>query len=127
MKYFFSALIICSFTNIAWAEKCMGQEERECLKQKKAALELEIDKIDARLKILDKPHLPQTQDSSDFWLSLDLGIDVIGGAYGGVGVSLPLGPIYASPGIWFGRTYDKGADMEMGYYLSLGYSWMLYE
>lgn len=52
--------------------------------------------------------------------SLDVGLDVAPNIYPSVGISTPVwedSPVWLSAGIW------SGIVAEIGYYITLGYSW----
>lgn len=55
--------------------------------------------------------------------TIDVGADFSQGFYQSAGVSYPVGPIWASAGLWGGWTF--GGERAWGPYLTLGYSWSL--
>jgi len=58
-------------------------------------------------------------------VSLDVGAEIQDGFYSSLGVSFPVGPVYLSGGYWGG--VDWLGDFYQGYYLSTGWSWMLFD
>ena len=66
---------------------------------------------------------PKLSLTNDFWVSVDFGIDVAEGLYPSLGVSFPVGPVFVSPGVWYGSEYRALDQPAWGWYLSIGYSW----
>lgn len=100
----------------AWSAPCDGASNRKaCLEREKARLEYELSRVEEELEKAD-----------EFWLSLDLGLDVVDGLYASVGISFPLGPLYISPGLWAGSAYDEHS-LDWGWFVTLGYSFTLVE
>ena len=55
-------------------------------------------------------------------MSVDLGADVYPGVYPSLGVSVPVGPVWLSTGVWAGWDYASG-DRAYGPYVTVGWSW----
>jgi hypothetical protein len=55
-------------------------------------------------------------------MSVDLGVDVYDGVYPSAGVSVPVGPVWLSTGLWTGWDYANG-DHAWGPYVTAGWSW----
>jgi hypothetical protein len=117
--------LMCLMVGTVWATPCSeSTDRRSCLVEELKDLQAQVKYVEAELNTL----APTKSLSSDLWLSLDLGIDVISGLYTSVGISVPIGPLTFSPGVWFGSTYDNlKASPERGWYLTVGYSWTLWE
>jgi len=116
--------VVSLLSGTAWSAPCA--DVRSCL-ERKEELTYELALVDLTLKTLETT--TEVVDTSDsFWVSLDLGLDIADGLYASVGLTVPLGPVYLSPGVWFGSAYGElEAIPELGLYLSIGRSWMLLE
>lgn len=127
-----SALILLMGT--AWSAPCdlkSGYDRKSCLIEERNKLAERLAFVNAEISAIDilDRYVKRTLDNGwDFWLTLDVGVDVAYGLYTSVGVSVPLGPIYVSPGVWFGSAYGNlNNEPERGWYLTVGYSWTLME
>jgi hypothetical protein len=110
-----------------WAEPC--SDASSCLARKEALTD-ELALVELKLKELGTipAKTPKGIPKDDFWVSLDLGLGVIDGLYASAGITVPLGPVHLSPGVWFGSDYEAlGTNPERGLYLAVGRSWMLWE
>lgn len=123
MLFKLTLIVILLSSGTAWSEPCA--DEGSCLALKEE-LTKELDAVESRLKTFKLANAVESKE--DFWISLDLGLGVIDGLYTSVGVTIPLGPVHLSPGVWFGNTYEGlGTAPQRGLYLALGKSWMLWE
>ena len=76
------------------------------------------------------PKKINAKSNYDFWLSLDVGLDLWSGLYPSVGVSVPLGNVYLSTGVWAGWPWNNAMDFRKGIsktfykglYVTVGYS-----
>lgn len=103
------SLIVCSFLPL-FAVVPMPCD-RACLLERRAELQHELAEVNRLLE----------QEDDDQWVSLDLGLDFLGGTYGSVGLTTPVGPTSLSVGYWAG----KAGSWDHGMYVSLGYSFVL--
>lgn len=99
---------------------------RQCLLDKKAQLEKELEEVNSQLKDLNRN--PAVSPESDLWLTLDLGIGTINGVYPTVGVSVPFffEGSALSAGLWMGSGYEE-FSLEKGFYFSLGWSKVIFD
>lgn len=93
-----------------------------CLKIQRADLKRALEIVEAKIEKIKTPI-----KTDNFWLSFDVGQDLMNGLYTSVGISVPLGPIVVSPGYWWGTdNYTFKRDtIYHGFYVTLGYSWTL--
>lgn len=119
---FFLSLTMLSRSTIAIAETC----NRKCLLAKKAKLEAELEAVNKQIKDLN-PN-PAVSPSSDFWVTMDLGLGTATGIYPTVGLSVPFlfEGSALSAGIWGGSEYSS-FYLEKGFYISLGWSKVLFD
>ena len=124
--------LILAWGGTTWAEPCdaVTPDQKSCLLEERARLHDELAQVKARLyrldKLIDIVRKRTINVTDDFWLTLDVGTDIVEGVYPSIGVSFPVGPIYLSPGVWLGSDYDSlRSNPAWGLYLSFGYSWTL--